>query len=122
MRISKGRIHPIAGSALVHGRATITVNAPARQADRVVLDFDRYAEFMPEFSNSKILSHSHGGWQLFQEISALHGTIHMWARVQVPKPTTLNGAETIVATLVDGNVNAYEPKCSFAHWTTSIPS
>ena len=108
--LPKGEAIPVDGSARVRGRATMIVNAPLEKARHIVLDFERYPEFMPGFSGSKVLGRVHGAWDLYQEMSVLHGTIRMWARIKVPKPTVVDGVETYAGEFVEGNVITYEPR------------
>ena len=108
--LPKGEAVPIDGSTRVRGRASIVVNAPLDKVRMVLVDFEKYPEFMPAFSGSKILSRMHGGWQLYQELTALHGTVRMWAHIKLPKPTVVDGVETYAGELVEGNVKAYEPR------------
>ena len=101
---------PIEGSDLVRGRATVTIDAPADKARKVLLDFERYPEFMPNWTGSRILGRSRDGTlDVYQEMKILAGSVRLWARVKVPKATVAGGVETITGQYVDGNVEAYEP-------------
>jgi ribosome-associated toxin RatA of RatAB toxin-antitoxin module len=101
---------PIAGSDFVRGRATVTIDAPAAQARRVLLDFEKYPEFMPNWTGSRILGRARDGTlDVYQEMKILAGSVRLWARVKVPKATVASGVETITGQYVEGNVEAYEP-------------
>jgi ribosome-associated toxin RatA of RatAB toxin-antitoxin module len=101
---------PIAGSDLVRGRATVTIDAPVDKARKVLLDFEKYPEFMPNWTGSRILGRARDGTlDVYQEMKILAGSVRLWARVKVPKATVASGVETITGQYVDGNVEAYEP-------------
>jgi ribosome-associated toxin RatA of RatAB toxin-antitoxin module len=101
---------PIPGSDLVRGRATATVNAPIAKTRDVLLDFERYPEFMPEFSGGKILGRTRDGTQdVYQEMKILKGTVRIWARIQIPKAPVVDGVEIYAGRFVEGNLEAYEP-------------
>jgi ribosome-associated toxin RatA of RatAB toxin-antitoxin module len=100
---------PIAGSELVHGLATVTVNAPIERVREAVLGFKHYAEFMPHYRASRLLGRTmSGGRDVYMEIEALHGAMKMWARIEVAKPVMVHDVETYVTTFIDGNVKNFQ--------------
>lgn len=100
---------PIAGSDLVRGRSTVTVKAPIERVRDAVLGFSKYPEFMPHYSSCKLLGRTPAGARdVYMEISALHGALRMWARVEVPKPVVTDGVETYETKFVDGNVRDFK--------------
>jgi ribosome-associated toxin RatA of RatAB toxin-antitoxin module len=93
------------GDGYSRGRSTITVKAPIEKVRETVLDFPRYPEFMPHYSKCKVLGRTAtGARDVYMEVSALHGAVSLWARIEVPKPTTVDGVETYETKYVDGNV------------------
>lgn len=100
---------PIPGSAFVHGRATVTVNASLEKVRESVLSFGHYAEFMPHYRNAKLLGRTPSGSRdVYMEIEALHGALKMWARIEVAKPETIEGFETYKTKFVEGNVKDFQ--------------
>jgi ribosome-associated toxin RatA of RatAB toxin-antitoxin module len=100
---------PVAGSSLVHGKSTVVVNAPIEKVREGILGFAHYAEFMPHYSNCRVLGRtSTGGRDVYMEVEALHGAVHMWARVDVPKPAMVDGTETYETKFLDGNVKDFQ--------------
>lgn len=98
-----------AGSALVHGRSTVTVHTPIEDARKGILGFAHYAEFMPHYSNCRVLGRTpSGGRDVYMEIEALHGAVHLWARVEVPKPSIVDGRETYPTRFLEGNVRDFQ--------------
>jgi ribosome-associated toxin RatA of RatAB toxin-antitoxin module len=98
---------PIAASDLVRGRATVEVRAPIQAVRDAVLGFSRYPSFMPHYETCKVLGRTaSGGRDVYMEISALHGAMNMWVRVEVTKATE-GDVEVVGAKLVDGNVEDF---------------
>lgn len=96
---------PIPGSELVRGRATVEVRAPLPVVRDAVLGFGSYPDFMPHYENCKLLGRTPSGARdVYMEISALHGAVRMWARVEVNKRVE-EGAEVFETRMVEGNVD-----------------
>jgi len=96
---------PIANSDLVRGSATVVVDAPLPKVREAVLGFADYAEFMPHYEKSKLLGRTAAGARdIYMEIAAMHGAVKMWARLEVPKPSSEGGVETVHMRSVEGNV------------------
>lgn len=100
---------PIPGSELVRGRSTVVVAAPLARVREAVLDFGHYAEFMPHYSNARVLGRTPAGArEVYMEITALHGAVKMWTRVELPKATTVDGVETWETRFIEGNVEDFK--------------
>ena len=100
---------PIPGTDFVRGRATLVVNGPIGKTREVLLDFEKYPEFMPEFSGGKILGRTRDGTlDVYQEMKILKGSVRIWAHVKIPKATVVDGVESYNGQYVEGNLEAYE--------------
>ena len=96
---------PEGTTGLVRGRSSVTVNAPAERVRETVLGFARYPEFMPHYAKCRVLGRSpSGGRDVYMQVEALHGALSMWARVDVKRPHTDDGVESIEAKMLEGNV------------------
>lgn len=96
---------PIPGSSLVRGRSVVTVRASLARVREVILDFTRYPEFVPHYEACRLLGVTPaGGRDVYMRISAVHGVVKMWARIEVAKPVMEQGAETYRSRYVDGNI------------------
>ncbi len=103
---------PIAGSDLVRGRSTVIVNAPIERVREAVLDYDRYADFMPHYRASRVLGRAPGGgYQVYMQWEALHGVVKMWARFEMRKVDAEAGVEIYQSRFIEGNV-----KDAYARW------
>jgi ribosome-associated toxin RatA of RatAB toxin-antitoxin module len=99
---------PIEGSELVRGRSTVIVAAPIAKVREAVLDFAHYPEFMPHYSAAKVLGRTpSGAREIYMEITALHGAVKMWAKVEMPKPATVDGVEVHETKFLEGNVKDF---------------
>lgn len=100
---------PIPGSELVRGRSTVTVKAPIAKVRESVLDFGHYADFMPHYSSARVLGRTpSGAREVYMEITALHGAVKMWTRIELPKPTTIDGVETWETRFIEGNIDDFK--------------
>lgn len=97
------------GTELVRGRSTVVVDAPIKQVRKAVLGFKAYPEFMPHYRSAKVLGRTpDGARDVYMEVVALHGAVKMWTRIELPKPTKVDGVETHESRFVDGNVKDFK--------------
>jgi len=100
---------PIQGTGLVRGRSTVVVHAPLAQVRSAVLEFSRYPEFMPHHRSCRVLGRtSTGGRDVYLEVTAMHGALKMWARVEMQKARIADGVEIHEARMLDGNVKDFK--------------
>ena len=96
---------PIAGTRLVRGHSTVVVDAPLAKVREHVLAFAAYPEFMPHYKTAKVLGRTpSGGRNVYMEVTALHGAVKMWARVEVQKPAPSDALESHEIRFLEGNV------------------
>jgi ribosome-associated toxin RatA of RatAB toxin-antitoxin module len=97
---------PVGASGYFRGRSAAIVRAPIDRVRAVVLGFARYPEFMPHYEKCRVLGRTPGGGSdVYMEVSALHGAMKMWARVEMPKPIFIEGVETYASRMLAGNVH-----------------
>jgi ribosome-associated toxin RatA of RatAB toxin-antitoxin module len=95
---------PIKGSDLVRGNSTVVVNAPIKLVRKTILDFGKYADFMPHYKAARLLRrHKDGTREVYMQWSALHGAIKMWARFEM-SPVNGEDGERWDSKFLDGNV------------------
>ena len=104
---------PIPGSDLVEAKATVKVGRSIDKAREIVLKFEDYPKFMPEYSDAKMLGKlPSGDDKVYMEITTLGGIAKMWANVDV-LPVKKDGASELhEAKFIDGNVRQFK-----AVWT-----
>ncbi|WP_437878200.1 type II toxin-antitoxin system RatA family toxin [Sorangium sp. So ce513] len=96
---------PIGGTGFSRGRSTAVIKAPIERVRATVLAFERYPDFMPHYKKCRVLGRTpSGGWDVYMEVSALHGAVSMWARIEMQRAVAADGAETYSSRFVSGNV------------------
>jgi ribosome-associated toxin RatA of RatAB toxin-antitoxin module len=104
---------PIDGSDLVEAKASVMVNAPIDKARTIVLKFDDYPQFMPEYSDCKVLGKlPSGNNKVYMEITTLGGVAKMYANVEILAAVKEGASETHAGKFIDGNVKQFK-----AVWT-----
>jgi ribosome-associated toxin RatA of RatAB toxin-antitoxin module len=97
---------PIERTELVRGRSTVVVDAPFDKVKSSLLRYGKYAEFMPHYSQSKILGRAGKGHEVYMQVEALHGAVKMWAKLEMT-PRKDGNVELLESKFVDGNVKDF---------------
>ena len=98
----------IEGSDLVRGRSRLIVRAGIDKVRKHVLDFDRYAEFMPHYQAARFIKRtSSGGRLVYMEVAALSGLITMWTKIEMQVARQVGNIETHESRFLDGNVDDF---------------
>ncbi|WP_438019955.1 SRPBCC family protein [Sorangium sp. So ce315] len=96
---------PIGSTGFSRGRSTAVIKAPIERVRATVLSFERYPDFMPHYKKCRVLGRTpSGGWDVYMEVSALHGAVSMWARIEMQRAAAADGVETYSSRFVSGNV------------------
>ncbi|MBK8258138.1 MAG: hypothetical protein IPK82_36415 [Polyangiaceae bacterium] len=104
---------PIAGSDLVEAKATGVVKAPIEKLRVAIHKFEDYPQFMPEYSDAKILAPlPSGNSKVYMEITTLGGVAKMYANVEILPARKDGEREVHEARFLDGNVKQFK-----ALWT-----
>lgn len=112
LRQPVSEVLPIAGSDLVHGRATVIVNASVARVRAAVTDYQSYQGFMPHYSASRLLSRNRSGAsEVYMQWEALHGAMKMWAHFEMRPHALAEGVEQYESHFIEGNVRE-----AFAVW------
>jgi ribosome-associated toxin RatA of RatAB toxin-antitoxin module len=98
-----------AGSSVKWGRATGLVDARTDLVLRIVQDYGKYSEFLPNFEASRVLSQRGAAAVVYLEASVLHGAATLWAQMRMrPRAPVVNADGTttqiVEATMISGNV------------------
>jgi ribosome-associated toxin RatA of RatAB toxin-antitoxin module len=96
----------VPGKEIRAGAARIHVNAPMAVVQKVTQDYGHYADFMPRFQKSRVVSKKDGATDVYLQVPILHGAATVWAqtRFQPPVKEGTNGLK-IEGKMVDGNVD-----------------
>lgn len=103
----------IEDSGLVEAKATVVVKAPVDKTRAAVLKFEDYPQFMPEYSDAKMLGKApSGNEKVYMEITTLGGVARMFANIEVLTSRPDADTEIHEAKFLDGNVRQFK-----AIWT-----
>ncbi|MBI4954741.1 MAG: SRPBCC family protein [Myxococcales bacterium] len=96
---------PIPGSDFVRGRARVVVRAPIERVRATLYDFKSYPEFMPYWDTARVVGKKpDGAHEVYMSVKLLYGALRLWARLDFPKPTLVDGVEVIEERYVEGNL------------------
>lgn len=90
------------------GKAVGIVDAPMERVLDVVQDYARYREFMPNFTQSRILSKRGNRAMVYVEAEIAKRTLTIWANMKMTPTETAGGGRTIHATMMKGNLSTME--------------
>lgn len=87
------------------GGAMVAVDAPFSEVRKVVVDFARYADFMPRFERSRIVRKSKEGVDVYLQVPILRGAATVWAVTRFEPPIQVGRGQRIEGRMTDqGNV------------------
>lgn len=90
------------------GGAMVAVDAPFSEVRKVVVDFARYADFMPRFERSRIVKKSKEGVDVYLQVPILRGAATVWAVTRFEPPIQDGRGQRIEGRMTDqGNVRDF---------------
>lgn len=92
------------GASVRWGRATGIVEASPDSVWSVVTDYARYAEFLPHFRASRVLSRRGNAALVYLEAAAIRGTVTIWSQMRIRELAPRGTTRIIEATMMQGNV------------------
>jgi len=95
------------GTSVDRGRAEGVVDQPIERVMQVLQDYGQYAEFLPEFRQSRVLSRRGTRAMVYLEVGALHQTVTLWAQVRISSTTNSDGSQEVVASMTQGNLERF---------------
>jgi len=107
---------PFPGTNVKWGRATGLVDAPAALVLRVVQDYGKYSEFMPNFRASRVLSQRGGQAIVYLEASVLHDAATLWTQMRMRPRTPLRNADGTVTQIIEGTMVSGNVDRMAARW------
>jgi len=96
-----------AGSNIASGRAVIVVDKPIDEVLPVLLDYNNYVDFMPNFTHSKVLAQRGSRAMVYMEVSVARGMYTLYGQLNLKDRTDGSGARFVEGQLIDGNINAF---------------
>ena len=95
------------GSSISSGQATIVIDKPLDAVLPVVVDYDNYVHFMPNFTKSKVLAQRGHRAMVYMEVSVASGTLTLWGQLKLAECPSEGDTRIIEARLLDGNIDAF---------------
>ncbi len=90
-----------------YGMSTAVVDAPIDEVMAVVLDYGNYAEFMPHFTQSRVLSERGESAMVYMQASAFHDTITLWANMRLRKRPNRGRTQIVEGSMTRGNLDTF---------------
>ena len=98
---------PEEGSSISWGQAVIVVDKPVEAVLPIVLDYANYAQFMPNFTKSRVLAQRGSRAMVYMEVSVAKGAITLWGQLALAERPSNDESHIVEARLMEGNVDAF---------------
>jgi ribosome-associated toxin RatA of RatAB toxin-antitoxin module len=95
------------GSSISSGQAMVVIDKPLDAVLPVVVDYDNYVHFMPNFTKSKVLAQRGHRAMVYMEVSVASGTFTLWGQLRLSELASEGNTRVIEACLLDGNMDAF---------------
>jgi len=103
---------PEEGSKIAWGQAIVVVDKPIEEVLPIVRDYANYAQFMPNFTKSRVLAQRGSRAMVYMEVSVAKGTITLWGQLNLAERPPVGDSRVVEAHLLEGNIEAFS-----ARWT-----
>ena len=95
------------GSTISWGQAVGVIDKPIDDVFSVVVDYENYARFMPNFTKSKVLAQRGNRAMVYMEVSVAAGTFTLWGQLKLSEVARDGDTRVIEARLLEGNMDAF---------------
>ena len=85
----------------------MVVDKPIDEVLLVLLDYDNYVDFMPNFTHSKVLAQRGSRAMVYMEVSLARGMYTLYGQLNLKDREDEGGARVVEGRLIDGNINAF---------------
>jgi ribosome-associated toxin RatA of RatAB toxin-antitoxin module len=110
-RISTAQI-PEEGSNISWGQAVVVVDKPIEELLPIIRDYANYAQFMPNFTKSRVLAQRGSRAMVYMEVSVAKGAFTLWGQLNLSERPQEGDSRVVEARLLEGNIDAFS-----ASWT-----
>jgi len=110
-RISTAQI-PEEGSKISWGQAVVVVDKPIDEVLPIIRDYANYAQFMPNFTKSRVLAQRGSRAMVYMEVSVAKGAFTLWGQLNLSEQPQEGESRVVEARLLEGNIDAFS-----ASWT-----
>ena len=95
------------GSDIAWGQAVIELDKPIEEVFPIVVDYANYAQFMPNFTKSRVLAQRGNRARIYIEVSVAKGAITLWGQLNIAERPESEQVRIVEAKLLEGNVDAF---------------
>jgi ribosome-associated toxin RatA of RatAB toxin-antitoxin module len=92
------------GTTIQGGRAQAIVNAPVDKVLSAIFDYGNYAQFLPHFRTSKVLSKRGANAIVYMEALAIKETFKIWVQESFKEGASQGSTRVVVGKMLKGNV------------------
>lgn len=100
------------GSNIAWGQAVLVLDQPIDDVLPIVRDYANYAQFMPNFTKSKVIAQRGSRAVVYMEVSVAKGAFTLWGQLNLAERPQEGESRVVEAYLMEGNVDAFS-----ARWT-----
>lgn len=98
---------PEEGSNISWGQAVVVVDRPIDEVLIIVRDYANYAQFMPNFTKSKVLAQRGTRAMVYMEVSVAKGALTLYGQLHLAEQPHDGDTRVVEAHLMDGNIDAF---------------
>ncbi len=98
---------PASGEGVRAGRATVVIDASFDDVIAAVTDYASYAEFMPHFRQSRVLSSRGESALVYMQAAAFHDTVVLWANLRIRPRRSIGTTRVYEGRMVEGNLHQF---------------
>jgi ribosome-associated toxin RatA of RatAB toxin-antitoxin module len=102
---------PEEGSDISWGQAVLVVDKPIDEVLPIVRDYANYAQFMPNFTRSRVLAQRGPRAMVYMEVRVAKGAFTLWGQLDLAERPQ-EDSHVVEARLMQGNIDAFR-----ARWT-----
>ncbi|MDH4281459.1 MAG: SRPBCC family protein [Myxococcales bacterium] len=103
---------PEEGSDIAWGHAMLVLDKPIDEVLPIVRDYASYANFMPNFTKSRVLAQRGSRAMVYMEVSVAKGAFTLWGQLNLSERPDGPESRVVEARLLEGNIDAFT-----ASWT-----
>ncbi|MEM7447334.1 MAG: SRPBCC family protein [Myxococcota bacterium] len=92
------------------GRATTTIRATTDEIFSVITDYERYRQFLPQVTSSRVLSRNGMNATVYIQTEMVGGSLTMWAQLNIYARPPKGSTRIVEAQMVDGNMDRFKAR------------
>jgi ribosome-associated toxin RatA of RatAB toxin-antitoxin module len=86
------------------------VDRPIEEVLPIIRDYANYAQFMPNFTKSKVLAQRGSRAMVYMEVSVAKGTLTLWGQLNLAERPQEGKSRVVEAYLLEGNIDAFSAR------------